>query len=346
MRKMATIRTVGRIKPIEGADSIECAEIDGWDVVIKKGDFESGDVVIFVEVDAWVPHDIAPFLSKNKEPKEYEGIKGERLRTVKLRGKLSQGLIFPMADFFKRDSKDCNWYHGDPAYYLSIGDDVSDILKIKKYDPPVPAQLAGEVKGMFPTEIPRTDQERIQNLLNELVSWTQEETIFEITEKLDGSSTTCYYKNNEFGVCSRNLDLKRSSNNSFWKTALNQGLEDILAGYGEDIAIQGELIGEGIQGNPYKIKGQQFYLFDVFLISQHRYMTPKERKLFAEYNSILHVPIIDYYTVRPVDELLLSAEGKSALNPNTEREGLVYKNINGQESFKVISNKFLLKNGG
>lgn len=344
MRKMATIRTINSIRPIPDADTIECAQIDGWDVVIKKGEFKPNDLVVYFEIDSWIPTEIAPFLTKpGQEPKEYEGIKGERLRTVKLRGQLSQGLVIKYSDL----PKAFNAFHKTRIYdpneqYF----DVSDILGIKKYEPPIPAQLAGEVKGLFPTVIPKTDQERVQNLLDKLVYWTQEETVFEVTEKLDGSSMTCYYMNGEFGVCSRNLDLKRNYDNSLWKAAANQGLENILSQYGKDIALQGELIGEGIQGNPYKLKGQCFYLFDVYLIQSGRYMTPNERKNFAAFHKIKHVPIIDYSSVRPVDELLIMAEGKSLLNEKTEREGLVFKSLSGTESFKAISNKFLLKNGG
>ena len=332
MRKLASVRKISNIKPIKDADAIECAQIDGWDVVVKKGEFSVGDSVVYFEIDSWIPNSIAPFLSKGQEPKEYEGVKGERLRTVRLRGQLSQGLILPLCEF-------------DLLEY-PVGTDLTDILNIKKYEPPIPAQLSGEVKGLFPTLIPKTDQERVQNILDKLVYWTQDQTVFEVTEKLDGSSMTCYYMDGEFGVCSRNLDLKRNTDNSLWKAALNQKLDDILSKYGKNIALQGELIGEGIQGNPYKLKGQQFYLFDVYLISEGRYMDPTERKSFAVYNNINHVPIIDYFNVKPVDELLLLAEGKSVLNVNTEREGLVFKSMSNQNSFKVISNKFLLKNGG
>lgn len=344
MRKLATIRTINSIRPIPDADAIECAVVGGWNVVVKKGEFKPNDLVVYFEIDSWIPTEIAPFLTKpGQEPKEYEGIKGERLRTVKLRGQLSQGLVIKYSDL----PKAFNAFHKTRIYdpneqYF----DVSDILGIKKYEPPIPAQLAGEVKGLFPTVIPKTDQERVQNLLDKLVYWTQEETVFEVTEKLDGSSMTCYYMNGEFGVCSRNLDLKRNYDNSLWKAASNQGLENILSQYGKDIAIQGELIGEGIQGNPYKLKGQHFYLFDVYSIQSGKYMTPNERKNFAAFHKIKHVPIIDYSSVRPVDELLIMAEGKSLLNEKTEREGLVFKSLFGTESFKAISNKFLLKNGG
>ena len=99
-RKMATIRKIDEIRPIEGADAIEAAVVGGWVVVIKKGEFRAGDLAVYLEIDSWVPHEIAPFLSKGQEPREYNGVKGERLRTVKLRGTTSQGLLLKLEDCF------------------------------------------------------------------------------------------------------------------------------------------------------------------------------------------------------------------------------------------------------
>jgi RNA ligase (TIGR02306 family) len=166
MRKMATVRRIDDIRPIPNADAIECAVVGGWTVVVKKGEYSTGDVVVYCEIDSWIPTELASFLSKGKDPKEYEGIKGERLRTVKLRGQLSQGLLLPLSILTN--------YGAD----LEAGDDVNDHLaahlQIKKYEAPIPAELAAEVKGMFPGFIPKTDQERIQNLSSELATWTEE----------------------------------------------------------------------------------------------------------------------------------------------------------------------------
>jgi len=100
MRKMATIRKIDAITPIEGADAIECATIGGWKVVVKKGAFTVGDLAVYCEVDSWIPTELAPFLSKGKEPREYEGIRGERLRTIRLKGQISQGLLLKLEDCF------------------------------------------------------------------------------------------------------------------------------------------------------------------------------------------------------------------------------------------------------
>ena len=343
MRKLATIRKIDALRPIPDADAIECAVIGGWTAVVKKGEFEAGDLAVYCEIDSWIPHALAPFLSKGKEPRVFDGIAGERLRTMKLRGQLSQGLLLPFAimkPFF------------DDILFTE-GVDVSELLGIVKYEAPIPAQLAGEVKGMFPGWIQKTDQERIQNLKEELDYWLREQHVWEVTEKLDGSSMTVFLRDGEFGVCSRNLELKPSETNSLWKVAIRNELELKLRRADRNLALQGELIGEGIQGNPYKQKGQEFFLFDIYDIDTSKYLTPAERNAFVEEHDIKHVPVLafgaelwDTLGINSIDEILQFAEGKSVMGMiGCEREGLVFKSKAMQCSFKAISNKFLLKSG-
>jgi RNA ligase (TIGR02306 family) len=341
MRKLATIRKIDALRPIPDADAIECAVIGGWTAVVKKGEFTAGDLAVYCEIDSWIPHTLAPFLSKGKEPRVYDGIQGERLRTMKLRGQLSQGLLLPFAimkPFF------------DDILFTE-GVDVSELLGIVKYEAPVPAQLAGEVKGMFPGWIQKTDQERVQNLKEELDYWLREQHVWEITEKLDGSSMTVYLRDGEFGVCSRNLELKPSETNSLWKVAVRNDLELKLRRANRNLALQGELIGEGIQGNPYKQKGQEFFLFDIYDIDTSKYLTPAERNAFVEEHDIKHVPVLafgaelwDTLGINSIDGILRFAEGKSVMGMiGCEREGVVFKSKAMQCSFKAISNKFLLR---
>lgn len=132
MRKMATIQTIRDITAIEGADSIVLAHVNGWSSVVKKDEFTIGQKIIFCEIDSWIPHSLAPFLSKGKEPREYLGIRGERLRSVKLRGQLSQGLILPL-----------NIIERELSFLYDEGEDMSETLGIVKYEPPIPTQLAG-----------------------------------------------------------------------------------------------------------------------------------------------------------------------------------------------------------
>ena len=244
-------------------------------------------------------------------------------------------------------------------YYLTLpsgedivvfeGQDVSDLLGIKKYEAPVPACLAGEVKGMFPGFIPKTDQERIQNLSVELAEWVRLGYTFEITEKLDGTSMTAFMVDGVFSICSRNLELKPNPDNSIFKAAVDQDLGPKLFRTGRNLALQGELIGNGIQGNKYKLKGQEFRVFDIYDIDAKRYMTPIERKEFVTVNDIKHVPVFAAATtLGTMEELLKAAEGKSVMGDITgpEQEGNVYKcNEDPGISFKVISNRFLIKNG-
>ncbi len=339
MRKLATIRRIDAVRPIPDADAIECAVIGGWTTVVKKDEFKAGELAVYCEIDSWIPHEVAPFLSKGNFPRVYNQVKGERLRTIKLRGQLSQGLLLPLSTLTMVESE------------LFEGLDVSFPLGIVKYEAPVPAQLAGEVKGMFPGWIQKTDQERVQNLKEEFDHWLGEQHAWEVTEKLDGSSMTVYLRDGEFGVCSRNLELKPSETNSLWKVAVRNDLELKLRRANRNLALQGELIGEGIQGNPYRIKGQEFFLFDIYNIDTSKYFTPAERRAFIEEHNINHVPVLafgaelrDTLGINSIDGILKFAEGKSVMGMiGCEREGLVFKSKTMQCSFKAISNKFLLK---
>jgi RNA ligase (TIGR02306 family) len=337
MRKLATLREIDEILPIEGADAIEVAVVGGWKVVVKKGEFKPGMRAVYCEIDSWIPTKLAPYLSKGKEPREFEGIKGERLRTIKLRGQLSQGLLLnldlalPFTNSFQ------------------IGDDVSEVLGIVKWEKPMNAQLAGVCKGNFPSLIPKTDQERVQNLKSEIRAAFESGLLFEVTEKMEGSSMTCYLIDGEFGVCSRNMDLKRDENNSFWKVAVEDNIENKMREYGviSDWAIQGELIGPGIQGNIYKLSKPEFRVFDVYNIQAGDYLKPVYRRDLISRMGLNHVPVITVgkdLGTGTMDELLEWAEGESVL-AKTEREGIVFKQENGGMTFKAISNKYLLKGG-
>jgi RNA ligase (TIGR02306 family) len=343
-RKLATIRKIDELRPIEGADAIECAVVGGWTVVVKKGEFAVGNLAVYLEIDSWVPAWLAPFLSKGSEPREFNGVRGERLRTVKLRGQVSQGLLLPLTvlprslgfEFAKVDGS-------------AVGEDVSHWLGIQKWEAPVPAQLAGDVNGPFPTEVPKTDQERIQNLTEELKEWQDDSKFtWEVTEKLDGSSMTVFVNGDREGVCSRNWELKETEANTMWRVARREALIDKIRSTGRNLALQGEIIGEGIQGNRYAVHGQDFRLYDIYDIDRGEYMSPRERLGLATALGIAHVPVISSEMVIQefVQGLLTMAEGKSVLNSKAEREGLVFKcNTFGGPSFKAISNRFLLKGG-
>jgi RNA ligase (TIGR02306 family) len=334
MRKLATIRVIDAIYPIPDADAIEVAVVGGWKVVVKKDEFDAGDFAIYCEIDSWIPTELAPFLSKGKEPREFEGIKGERLRTIKLRGQLSQGLLLPLGiGVF------------DVNAVLEEGTDVSEHLNIVKWEKPMNAQLAGMARGNFPSLIPKTDQERVQNLVKEIAVAAERGAEFEVTEKLEGSSMTCYLIDGVFSVCSRNLDLKETEGNTFWTTARALDIEAKMREFNMDnYAIQGELIGPGIQGNIYKLSKPEFRVFDVYSIVDGKYLNPAERRGVIGMMGLPHVPVLFVdkdVRCNDVQEILMWAEGKSTLG-DTEREGIVFKEVNGGMTFKAISNKYLL----
>jgi RNA ligase (TIGR02306 family) len=265
---------------------------------------------------------------------------GFRLRTIKLKGQISQGLILPLEEVIPFPNN---------LDYMEVGKDVTELLGIVKYEPPVPAELSGKAKGFFPSFIPKTDEERIQNLVSEYDNWkVQSQHQFYVTEKLDGSSATFYYKDGVFGVCSRNLELLESEENTFWKVARELDLENKIKEHGKNISLQGELIGEGIQGNPYKIKGHTVRFFTGYDIDKQIRINFVRFVVLLQSMGLEHVPVLnqEFGFILPdtVEDMLKYAEGKSVLNPNTEREGVVVRSMDGTISFKAISNKFLLKN--
>lgn len=334
-RVMAWIDRVQEVKPIEGADRIAAYRVGGWWVVDQKGKYATDDKVVYVSIDSWVPTEVAPFLSKDKKPRVYNGVAGERVKTIKLRGQMSQGLLLPLSYLVNTELKD-----------FSVGTPCDECLGIQKWEKPMSAQVAGVARGNFPSFIPKTDQERVQNLENEYRAWVAKGYEWEVTEKLDGSSMTIYVNGDSYGVCSRRLDLKETEDNIMWQVARRDGLIDKVFKTGRNLALQGEIIGEKIQGNHYKMTGHSFYLYDIYDIDNAHYLLPHERTEIVFDLDIDHVPVVSITNDLPdsVDDLLAFAEGKSSLYyRDVEREGLVFKNTSSEGSFKAISNKYLLK---
>lgn len=336
-RKLASVQIIRGIEPIEDADLIELAIINNWRVVVSKKDcFKSGEKVIYCEIDSFLPiREEFEFLRKSSYKKILDQ-EGFRLKTIRLRGQISQGLILPLS-----------LLEGD----YNEGDDVTDLLGITKYEQPLDAKIGGKIKGLFPSFIEKTDEERVQNLTSKYSGY--KDIPFYATEKLDGTSTTYYVKDGEFGVCSRNIELKEPEQGETpsiqWQIAQELGLKEKMIAFNkqtkQNIAIQGELIGYGIQGNPYKLKNQQFYMFNAFDINNYKKLGLDEIKAYASIFELNLVPIVkEYKTLPEIDDLIYSADGKSDLNPNTNREGLVLRTYDNKISFKVISNNYLLKN--
>lgn len=391
-RKLVTVRKIDAIDPIEGADAIEAATIEGWKVVVKKGDFKVGDPCVYFEIDSFLPtgNPAWQFLV-DKSSREFEGVVGHRLRTIKLRGQISQGLVLPMSAVPQITDTDRST-------------DQSDLLGIKKWEAPLPPALAGKSEGYFPSFIRKTDQERCQNLKAEIFGFdtvktkldiTPEQAIngldvgrlvvedgvvysvspakadpnamYEITMKLDGSSMTAFVRKSfdsagvmKLGVCSRNLELKLNDENAgnsfvrmFYDSGLKAALEKFYEETGRSIAVQGELMGPGIQGNREGLKENKLFVFDIYDIDRGEYLAPAERRALTERllecaPTLGHVPVIaasanllDTLGIKDIDGLLKFAEGPSLNHPI--REGLVFKRLDGKFSFKAISNQFLAR---
>jgi RNA ligase (TIGR02306 family) len=337
MRKLASIQKIKSLEPIEGADAIERATVLGWQLVVKKGEFKVGDLCIYCEIDSLLP-----------EKPEFEFLRPRkmRIRTVRLRGQISQGICFPLSFL--------------PADFAIVEDvDCTEALGIVKYEPPVPAHLSGIAKGKFPSFIPKTDETRVQ-VMQRLLDKYKGETCY-LTEKLDGSSATFYFYQNEFGVCSRNLDLLEDGENTFWKVARALDIETKLRSLNGNFALQGELVGEHIQDNKLKLRGHTVYFFNVFDIDRFEYF-PYARfiKTIADLN-LQTVPILstDYSLSNDIDSIIQMATRKSAVNPEVWAEGIVIRPLmekidlilsnenfnNGRVTLKAINPEFLLKYG-
>jgi len=341
MRKLASVQKILELNLIEGADSIERATVLGWQLVVKKGEFSVGDLVIYCEIDSLLP-----------EIEEFMFLKprGMRIRTVRLRGQISQGICFPLS-FVEM--------LGLLPEDMIEGQDVTSAMRIEKYEPPIPACLSGTMKGKFPSFIPKTDETRVQVLQRLLDKYKGEKCY--VTEKLDGSSATYYVKEGEFGVCSRNMELLESEDNSFWRVARQMEIENKLRSLGKNIAIQGELLGEGIQGNKLKVKGHTVRFFNAFDIDKFEYIDFDEMIEIFEQLGLPTVPIIsvDYKLYNNIDEIVKMANIRSTIAPEVWAEGIVirpYKekiNLllsnenfnNGRVSFKAINVEFLIKYG-
>lgn len=360
IRKLASIQKIDEINPIENANRIEIAKVQGWQVIVKKGEFKVNDKCIFVEIDSVLP-----------ETPEFEFLRTKhfRIKSQKMRGILSQGIVFPMSILI---SKTNCWIEGN----YHIGDEVTDLLGITKYEPPISPQLMGMAKGNFPSFIPKTDEERLQSRIKLLDEIRGKQCY--ITQKEDGTSAT-FYHNIEtssfgfgdepevtelFGVCSRNLELKNeafpgSDLNTYWKVAIQYDLENKLKQFyrdtGRNIAIQGEITGDGIQNNRLGLPRNkyQLHLFNIFDIDNHKYLDYDE---FIRVCTLIGLPHVEVLYVGnfnfTLEELLEMAKGKYSGTDNN-REGIVIRPfkeefsdvLQGRLSFKVLNNDYLEEKG-
>ena len=327
MRKLASIQRIRKLEPIDNADSILKATVLGWQLVVRKDEFQEGDLCVYIEIDSVLP---------DRPEFEFLRSRSNRVKTIRLRGQISQGVCMPLS-ILPQES------------LIEEGKDVTELLEITKYEPPIPAQLVGTMKGNFPSFVPKTDETRVQVLGNLLHKFAGEKCF--ITEKLDGSSVTYYLKDGIFGVCSRNLDLVESPENSLWRLAREMKIAEKLQSLGYNVALQGEIIGEGIQKNKYKRNGQAIYFFNVFDIDNYQYLSFDNFQNTLFELGLESVPILekDFALTPDIPFLTNLAIGKSVLRKETHREGIVIRPLKektdrvGRVSFKSINPKFLLK---
>lgn len=350
MRKLASIQTVNSVEPIPNADAIEKIRVLGWWVVVKKGEHQPGDKIVYCEIDSLLPEkpEFEFLRASSFKPAQTDATGAEilpagfRIRTVKLRGQVSQGICFPLSIL-------------PPGTPTDEGEDVTELLGVLKWEPPLPVGMGGKVKGQFPGFLPKTDETRVQVL--EAALERHRGKTFYVTEKLDGTSFTAFVRQGEFGICSRNLWMDESDqSNVLSRIATGLRLEEKLRAarerLGFDLAIQAEVIGPGIQKNKYALKEVTLRVFSVLNVDAYRLLDhPAQLEVLAEMGL---EPVPQLATVvldHTVDQLVALSEGTSALNPQVQREGIVLRplaeehdeDIGGRLSFKAINPKFLLK---
>ena len=354
MRKLATIRQIDAIIPIDGAEKIELAQTGGWQCVVGKGQFKPGESAVFFEIDSALdPNDQRFAFLKDRCYKAWKLSNGDlideciRIRTIRCMGHISQGLFMPLSEFPEIESE--NWF------------DLTELLKVRHYDEVKEhaeivggkAKIAGAAKGNFPTHlVPKTDEERLQNLTEYFERMKDVE--FECTEKFDGSSATFGYceqlEGDKFFVCSRNLMLKDEEANLFWAMArkyeIQKMLEEVHSNLGMDIAIQAELVGPGVNNNRDMYTDHEIRVFRIYDIGNQQWLHPEERRELCDLYNLPHVKVIkDHWKVfqelTTMDAFIEFVKGKT--DRGHEREGMVWKSIDGTVSFKVINPEYLLK---
>jgi RNA ligase (TIGR02306 family) len=335
-RKLASIQIISDLQPIVGADAIFAAKVLGWTLVVKKTEFSIGDKCVFFEIDSILP--IADWNAHLR--KGSEAHKPLRVRTIKLRGTISQGVALPTTLL--------------PEGTYEVGQDVTEVIGVQKWEPYIPAELNGKVKGTRPSWIPKTDETRLQSEPELLLELRTLNCGLIGTMKMDGSSITCYLRQGEFGVCSRNMELIETPGNAFWKAVRENYVEERMrsAFPNGDYAIQGELCGPGLNGNRVGLGGLAIYFFNLYDIQNVVYCSRDQLEKFIKNSGLNIVPRV--YTIGVEAGVTVAEFVKLATDLNypngNPAEGIVwrpseekYSNIlKGRLSFKTISERFLL----
>ena len=347
MRKLASIQRVWKIEPIEGADRIELAHVLGWQCVVNKGQFQPMDIAVYFEIDSFLPvRDVFEFMRSSSYKKTDIMGEGFRLRTMRFRGQISQGLLLPISQFPKIP-KDAD-----------VGDDVTELLGVRKWEIEERATTGGTVIGTLPYDIPHTDETRVQEEPELIQAFAGLE--YYISTKMDGSSHSIGIDENGFHVTGHNYEYKDDGSSSFYKLVKAREYQAKMEDYMKvldlkTLTIQGELCAPGIQQNRLRLTKPEWY---VFTIRENGKRVGLKRMLqICEALDITPVPIEEVGTDLPskyptVEALLSRADGEY---PNGgKKEGIVIRPtepvfcplISASLSMKVVSNKYLLKNDG
>lgn len=336
MRKLASVQRIWDIEPIEGADRIELAHVLGWTVVVKKGEFKVGDLGVYFEIDSFLPMKKEFEFLQNSSYRNSNILgEGYRLRTQRLRGVLSQGLLLPM-DILPGKA--------------DLGDDVSEMLGVRKWEIEERATTGGTIIGNLPYDVPHTDEVRVQaepELINEFSDYY-------ITTKMDGSSHSLSVDDNGFHVTGHNYEYR---DGSFYTLAMKRGYKEVMESYVEEhglktLTLQGEFCAPGIQGNRLRLNQPEWYVFTV-RVNGKRLGMESTTDVLNELGMLM-VPIEEVGENFPekyptVEAVLKRAEGEY---PNGGlKEGIVIRPlepkwcdlINAELSMKAVNNKYLLK---
>lgn len=382
VRALAYVTEVAELKPIEGADKIEHCRVNGWWCIVSKDyQLKVGDKVIYFEVDSRCPSDDERFAFL--EPRKY------KIKTIKMRGVYSQGLVMPISMFEKEVGKnpeldmDCTKLlnityavEEDNTRKASVNDSILISVKDRhkkffskkwvkkmmkhKWFRFLVIKLMGKKKDKprgFPSFVKKTDEERVENQ-----PWRcGDGKTYIATEKLDGTSTTFALlkkgrKKFEFYVCSRNVRQKDENqkcyhdHNIYWDMAFKYNIEQILHEYLDEhplckyVVLQGESVGS-VQGNPLKLEEDDFYAFNLIDDVAGRWNSVVAMDYLKE-KGIKFVPILGEVVLPDnMEDLKLTADGESMVNHKVMREGIVYRSLDGTDSFKNVSRKYLLKQG-
>jgi RNA ligase (TIGR02306 family) len=331
MRSLVTIQKVKEISVIPDSDFLELAHVMGWQCVAKKGEFQAGDLGVYYEVDSFLPLDERyEFLRGTSYRDNADNGEGFRIRTVKMRGQLSQGLLLPLAKF--PELAGCG-----------EGADVTEILNVKKWYIPETANAGGTIIGERPHGIPASDEIRLQSAL-ELLDQLKDKPYY-ITTKMDGTSGIVYFIDGKIGCCSRNKEIKDEETALYWSPVYLYSLKEKLAQLGKNLVLTGEICGPGIQKNKLRLTKTEWYVFDVKDWDAQRYLSYDDACRLCADLGLSVVPLeergdhFDY----SLEQLLEKAKGK--YQSGLDKEGIVVRDVMSPKavSFKVLNNDALLK---